>query len=273
MDRTELIEKLNAMMQQTVENGCTPDEADNAARMLGALLVKYNLSLGEVKDVQTDDDKMTYDAPLDQTANGQNRYYMYGSAPEYLHHLAASVGRLNFCEVVGNDHAIYLGAKRDVDLAVYMFETLMRQIRQQAVVEHRAWVKERWGGPQPRETIYGKNHPRVWRESWVDGACDALASKFWHEVWNRDHKENDAPTTALVVNKRAAAVEYAKTIFPVWYGLKPPSRPPKDKDEEEKKRFRHHNGEAWHRGYRAGQSMSPTRGVESGNHLGKLKGD
>jgi len=136
MEHKELIEKIQALMQMTTERGASESEAEIAARKISELLVKYNLDLAEVKNIEVDDE-MDMGFPRDINARGKKVWHMNTPMPEWLHHLATAIGRLNFCEVVGNNMAIYLGLKRDVQIAEYMFETLIYQLRQQAVAAHK----------------------------------------------------------------------------------------------------------------------------------------
>lgn len=228
MERKDLIAKIQALMQMTVERGATPSEAQIAARKINELLLKYNLDLAEVKPI-TADEEMGWDIPHDKYAKGKSVWHLNLPMPEWMHTLAVSIGRLNFCEVIGNENAIYLGLKKDSELAAYMFETLMHQLRQQAIIAHRDWVREKWGGKQPRDTMV------------------------------------DTKTTALVVNKQAKAREYAQTKYPVWYGLKEPApsrKPSKDRtDKDDPRRYNYFSGEAWGRGHEAGKNISVRPGI------------
>jgi hypothetical protein len=263
MERSELIGKLQALLQYTVERGCTADEAEAAAKKINDLLVKYNLSLAEVRDVEPDTE-MGYAVPMDKNADGKTiRHY---KMPDWLHRLAVSIGRLNFCEVVGNDTAIYLGLKKDGELAVYMFETLVRQLRQQVVTEHRTWVKAQWGERQPKETMWGSNHPRVWKESWLEGAASALTSRFFWETWERETEKNPTPSTALVLDKRATAIAYAKSQYPRWFGIgiteEEREQANKEAEKEEKReRDNQRNHDAYMAGYKKGESITVTPGL------------
>ena len=41
--------RVQALLNMTVENGCTPNEAANAARAVEAILTKYNLEMRDVR--------------------------------------------------------------------------------------------------------------------------------------------------------------------------------------------------------------------------------
>lgn len=266
-NRSELIEKLQNLLKMTIENGCSENEAEIAARKVNDLLIKYNLSLSEVERSSTENTEMDMVVPHDIKANGKKDYHHH-HMPDYLHHLAVSIGRLNFCEVIGNNTVIYLGTKKDTELAAYMFQSLIYKVRQQAAVEFKNWVKSKYGQPhQPRDEAYGRNHPNVWKESWVDGACSSLGSKFFDIVRQRDSEIINTETTALVISKHHNAVEFAKTKFPVWYGLKEPTPSRGRKSDNEKESYRMHNSDAWRLGYEKGKTMNVDNPLSSGaNH-------
>lgn len=265
MERTDLIERIQKLMGVTAERGATPHEAEIAASKIGELLLKYKLDLAEVKGVKPDTE-MGYDVPHDVDAKGNKIYRSKLYMPEWMNHLAVSIGHLNFCEVVGNEISIYLGLKKDVELAVYMFESLLHQIRLRAIAANREWVKQKYGGAQPRDEMYGGNHPRAWRESWTQGACSALASKFFAEVRRRNEHTANAQTSALVVDKQAKARSYAETRYPVWYGIQEPSAKAIKKSESTRREpSRAFSNEAFTRGHKAGESMSVNQGIGGSN--------
>lgn len=53
--RAAVLKKIRALMEKTVENGATLNEAATAAAKVQELLQKYDLSLSEVQDLCEDD--------------------------------------------------------------------------------------------------------------------------------------------------------------------------------------------------------------------------
>lgn len=303
VSREWLLRNIDALLSKTVENGCTPEEAETAAKKIDELLLKYNLSMSEIQR-STLEKEFSEEYIQETDEDGNPVFYGKKGIPSWLVDLRNAVGDFNFCEVIGSR---YIGTKNDVDLAKYTFEVLMRKIRAQSYDEFKKWWKgrreeiKRYGGKVNRgQELLGENNPRVWTASWIHGACVGLASKLQNQVWARNHPENaNNSTTGLVLHKQAIAREYAQSKYPHYYGIytqkeqdemaqykkemeerlkamvnEPPKkrRGPKPKYHEYKEPFQPlWNREAFNAGRVAGGSISVDPGIKSGSESRKLE--
>ena len=121
----KILAKVMKLLQMTVENGCTPAEAENAKNRAEAMLKEYNLSQ---KDIDLSDMVIDKFYPADEDGVG------YAKAPNWMRLLLRGVNNVFGCIVVwdkdedGDMVATQSGRKSDMDVADYCYVVIRDQI-------------------------------------------------------------------------------------------------------------------------------------------------
>lgn len=113
MNRDDILRKIQALQQRTVENGCTEDESIQASKMLDKLLLKHNLTLSDahVKESHCD---------MEVLNTGTKRM------PAWLKHLANTCARHFDCQMVYNGGELkFLGLKEDVSASTSLYQIIV----------------------------------------------------------------------------------------------------------------------------------------------------
>ena len=121
----KILAKVMKLLQMTVENGCTPAEAENAKNRAEAMLNEYNLSK---RDIDLSDMIIDKFYPADEDGVG------YAKTPNWLRLLLNGVNNVFGCIVVwdrdedGDMVATQSGRKSDMDVADYCYVVIRDQI-------------------------------------------------------------------------------------------------------------------------------------------------
>jgi len=121
----DVVQRIQKMMNMTVENGCTPAEAAHAAAKVQELMQKHSLSMFDVE-------KKTYDEAIliEELETGK------AVVPEWMGTLAVAVAP--DCKVIWWRHGgptkylRFIGYKTDAQVASYMYDTLSRALLAEA---------------------------------------------------------------------------------------------------------------------------------------------
>jgi hypothetical protein len=118
----ELLQRLKAM---TIENGCTPAEAENAACRLKAMLDKHQLSIADVGERKLGEEVIR----TEQKTVGD-----YVRIPAYIQNYAAAIADGYSCKLIvgggrnGNFKMSFIGLQSDATVAAYFFDTTLQAV-------------------------------------------------------------------------------------------------------------------------------------------------
>lgn len=180
-EREKIAARIRALLNKTVENGCTEDEAVAAADLAAKLLAKYNLTLDEV-ELRKSEFKRHREQHTDEVGE---RLWKVGMAIAYLTDTKSWSSNKGVFPYIIN----FFGLDHEVDIARYLLAICGRAMRQ----EHR-----RLRG------IYGLLNPRRQRLKilpFLDGMADRLSERI------RALKPRAPTGTGLVVLKQELVVQ------------------------------------------------------------------
>ena len=123
MDIETILSRVQALMNKTVEKGCTPEEAAAATALAQNLLFKHNLSLAQAKDHK----KADKEAIKNHTTKVQGAKVSH----RWRQTLATVVARYNWCSViVDRESEVFwiIGKPSNVAVAEYLSEVVGDQI-------------------------------------------------------------------------------------------------------------------------------------------------
>lgn len=123
-DNERILNLIKNLLNKTVENGCTEEEATSAAEKAQELLFKYNLETIDVDNYKKQDDKGIESDVF--KAIFRDKKFAYRP----FHELIFSVSEYNFCKgyVIGDTWARFVGRKTDIIVAKEIFEYVTDQI-------------------------------------------------------------------------------------------------------------------------------------------------
>ena len=230
-----ILDRVKKMLNMTVENGCTEEEAATAMSMAQAYLFKYDLEMADVVNF----------TPEQRDANeivgkGEGRLRFnddYSNAGEWVTQLAFTVGQWSFCKVLSTrGGAIFIGRKVDIAVTKEMFTWIRDQcehISEEAKVKHMA-NKKLWRELNKKaksETITDKQkqkfeeltpdwasghwwpeNAKTWKYNFLSGMIVRLDYRLC-ENW-RKLRDADEKSTALVLSTGTAIDEYVKQTWP-----------------------------------------------------------
>jgi len=196
LDRKEILKKLKAFSERTVENGCTESEAMAAAKAMQSLQNKYNLTLTEL------DIELTEYVNEKMKLGNKVRHPVFGA----LH------GLMMFCEVriVGKTGGIAIvGQKHKVDNAVYLISTLMSAMELEFLQYKNTWEYD--------EEINCKNmHPRRVRSNFMNSMAHRLSYRLY-DMFKESRKnsqvmanKSSSGTALVVLADNALEAEYRR---------------------------------------------------------------
>ena len=180
MERQEILNKLKAFSQRTVENGCTENEAIAAAKAMQSLQNKYNCTLTEL------DISMTEYVKDSLKLGNRVKHPVWG----------ALYGVQTFTEtkiVSYGTEATVFGQQHKVDNAMYLLTLLQSAMELE-------WLNYRASEDYYEEAF--SHHPRSIRTSFMNGMASRLGSRLvaMHKESRQDVEQPKASNgTALVV--------------------------------------------------------------------------
>ena len=194
-DRKEILKKLKAFSERTVENGCTEAEAMAAARAMQSLQDKYNLTLTEL------DIELTEYVNEKMKLGNKVRHPVWGA----LH------GLMMFCEVriVGKTGGIAIvGQRHKVDNAVYLISTLMSAMELEFLKYKNTWEYD--------EELFQRIHPRRIRANFMNSMARRLSYRLY-DMFKESRKnsqvmanKSSSGTALVVLADNALDAEYRR---------------------------------------------------------------
>jgi hypothetical protein len=246
LDRESVLQKVRKLLD-LAGNNPSVEEAASAAAKAQALITKYGLTLIDV------DASRDAAGNEDLTRGYENIPFNYGGHDhsrewrlELLHRLA----QLNFCQVIrytwnrkygtkaaqANKSSI-IGQPGHVDLVVFLFESIARQLQSMANAEYTKAVRE------------GRVWCSVmkWKKDFAYGAIEVIMQRL--EAQRRE-LEGTPEVRALVVIADARLVAATEKFFP--------------KSKKDRARTLKVNADAYGRGREAGQKVTINRALKEG---------
>lgn len=173
-DQEKIMEKIRALLEKTVENGATEQEAIEAAKAAQRLMAKY-----KIDEVTTAEPEKIESTEMDTNKQWQS---------ELAHVLAKNL----CCQCVltrtadRKNRFIIMGRKQDREVWRQMFETFFILIYKGAK-EARAKAKENYGHCRDVELAYARGFIKAIHEE-LGQQCRALALVIPDEVNNAMHE-------------------------------------------------------------------------------------
>lgn len=207
LSRDEVIDKIKKLW----ELGKSGNEHEAAAANARAaeLLAKYNLEQYEVEEASLERQEI-----LEEEVHATG----YSNKLQWVVDLAAILADANFCYVFWRGpHPIFVGAKTDLEVCVFMFQNLRSRLDTLATkrtYEYTCEMRAKYGLDESAnmyQLLMGKHHPRVWRTSWLIGAIIGVKDKLSEVRRTFDVSEK---THAMVLVKNAAVVEWVHAKYP-----------------------------------------------------------
>jgi len=123
--KESLVKKIKALLEKTVANGCTEEEANSAATLAQKLMDDYGVTLGEIEAATDKKDFVeqgVFETNLDGRAN---------ASMDHVHFCGHAVARFCGCEyfVRGSTKMVYFGFKADTEIAKYLTEVFRVAMR------------------------------------------------------------------------------------------------------------------------------------------------
>ena len=193
LDRKEILKKLKAFSERTVENGCSEAEAMAAAKAMQSLQNKYNLTLTQL------------DIELTEYTQDQMKIGNRVRHPVWC----ALYGLQYFCEVriQGCEGSInILGQRHCVDNAIYLVSTLMSAMELEYLNYKNSWEYD-------EEVNYNRTHPRRVRSNFMNSMGYRLNVRLM-DMYKANKKQDSVQAnkatdgTALVVLAENALDDY-----------------------------------------------------------------
>lgn len=186
--RKKFLEVISHLMNKTTDRGATEAEATAAAEKVQELLIKYNLSMAEVRNVN---------GP--KSAVGGMRFNI--GSYNWKRSLVTSVARTNLCEILWSQgHVILVGKEVNVRAVQQLSTFLIDQVERLA---HRAvWAYR---------IEHGMDDSKAWKYSYMQGMADRVGRRLDETM--AQQKEETA-TMALVVVTDTENREYIERVFP-----------------------------------------------------------
>lgn len=111
MERNKMLEKVQALLEKTTENGCTEAEAKSAMLMAQKIMAKCSISEEDVKSGKAKPEEIVF---VTLKSKNNNRYRIG---------LASIIAKNFRCEVfLSGTNLIYVGHKADAEVAKQIFE-------------------------------------------------------------------------------------------------------------------------------------------------------
>lgn len=130
-DTNKILERVKKMVALGNDAGATEAERETALRMAYNLLAKYNLSMG--------------DLPEDQSNEARERQDVVISADRWARSLAQAAAKLFFCKYFysktgtsGKDRHCFVGRQSNVMTALYMAEYLIKSVKREATSRYKS---------------------------------------------------------------------------------------------------------------------------------------
>lgn len=226
-------------------------EAEAFAAKVSELLARHKLSLTDIEFAALEEDEPIQEQSVRGEDFGQDTKCRRSLWQETL---AGKIARANGCRILvtqGLNRVIFVGRESDRAVAVHLFCTLVPELDRISKREHRKAKKE--------ETLRVRNGwlPRGWRQSWLLGAVDGIASKMRESRKVVEDEARAQGKAGALVRLTGTAVgewvnERYKGTISSMYGT------------------REGSSAAYNQGHAHGRNTSLRRGVDGGSPAGQI---
>lgn len=176
LSRQDVIDKINAFLNMTVERGASENEALKAAKHAAALLAEYDLTFADLTETM-------------ETTGKADVFTFRDDLARFMHALAEAIGELCAVEVLiygpGKGMIKIIGSPVDVDFGRYLSAICLRAIEEQAEKAARDYA------------LLRSNVKRRHVESVLQGMAHRLSERIRELAWAR----RSAMSNAIVVAK------------------------------------------------------------------------
>ena len=184
-NRESIIDRIRAILSKTESRGASEAEAATALEMAQRLLIKHNLDMAEIVDIQTDDDPVTEET-------------LFGTvgAKGWRASLANVIGKAMFVKIItqGQRAISFIGRPENVGSVMEMYQWVAPQLEVMAG-EMVAQYPNRWGR---------RSYATAVRHGMVSTISDRLQETM------REQQAQTVGVTALVVQYDAENETFAK---------------------------------------------------------------
>lgn len=189
-ERQKILEKLRKLKEQA-DSTEFPAEADTAWRLMGKIIVKYQIEEQEVEDLPDDKGGMTQE----EVAALSN---VFGSYNRWESSLASAVAMLWDCETLRFRRkrpwtTMFMGKRQDVLVCVHYFDYLRREVRRSA--------RKKWKGDSRNQGVY------------ATAMTNTLIQRL-KETFDAKKEALTSETTAIIHMRRKEAEQFSKEQFP-----------------------------------------------------------
>ena len=206
MSREKILSIIQALLEKTVQNGCTEAEAEIASLKVGELLTKYNLSLSEIRIQKS--------TPI-KIIEKRGDYLGLRKKQEWMTSLATSVANFCFCSLLTSQSSPllwFVGTEENSEVALLLFESLVRSLWDLAFDRTHEYVQEfkKDHGFSP-QGLQGIHHPKTWRRSYLTGVVHKLSLRM-REQRQEDFRE--AGVQSLVLHHSQLVSDFLSNKYP-----------------------------------------------------------
>lgn len=194
----DVLTRVRKLMNLAENPSATEGEAANAAAMAQKLLIKYNLSMAQIKDV---------DEPSDYENRNVNLGVAKGQVIGWRRSLLFTLAEENFCRALqwssgplANTMQV-IGKPENIEMVMSMFEYLTATIER---LSREGWDEFRKNNHGQPPTIYSEYthkyqpmHYKAWLSSFAKGANLAIKVKL--RAQRKEMITADRETTAIVL--------------------------------------------------------------------------
>lgn len=240
-----ILEKIQKLMALE-ERGGTPAESANAAARISEMLLKYNLSLSDVKNHKVDDNDIF-------VAQGKYDDFQTPYDGNFAKDLLTTIARFNFCRVITitnrQNHGEFkiFGKEYNVQVASFMFDYCLTSIK---TLFNGHWFMAQF------ETLDKKN---VYKRGYYQGAVLALRSRLTIQKEEAVKVYGEQKMNGLVIVNDQAIEKKIAELFDV------------SKMTNSRKQKLHKNSDALMQGYDAGKKLNLSKGLENTKEQKRLQ--
>lgn len=216
--REFLLKAIHTLAAKTVENGATHAEAQAASAKMLELLQKYNLSMSEAQSfAEQEQDDLDRDTVI--LGSRDHEYAARGQA--WKRNLAYRVGAACFCVVLtSRATATFIGYKKDIEIAKYIYQYLITTLEEAVKSETKEFTDamvKKYNLPN-KSFLTGSSHPNTYRNSWLDGAVNAISKTLREQT--ETFTESSKNANALVISRQDEAQAHAEKLYPTVFKKK-----------------------------------------------------
>jgi len=237
-------EKILARIQKLLALATSNNEAEAAlaAEKAQTLLLEYNISEEELNGYSNEKSEKVVEV-YTKGKNNQNR-------SNWFVNLAFVLAPVNLCKLLqtGSGGLIWIGKPTNIEVAQYLFDTLVRDLLRIADIEFQVYRYTNAYNGEAWKTIHGK----TWKNNFYHGAIQTIGERLRANLRQLEYDHSNI--NALVVQNDVELKEYMKIHYPrLSYGST---------------NSLNFNRSAFESGKAAGRSVSFGKGVGAGGASG-----